>query len=44
MNNTFLAVVGVCMNESKCQLIYIAFCSLYCALFAEILAYSYFGH
>ncbi len=32
MNNTCLAVM--CMNKSKCQLIYIAFWSL-CALFAQ---------
>ncbi len=37
--NIFLAVGGVCMNESKCQLIYIAFWSRYCALFAQKLAY-----
>ncbi len=30
MNNTFLAVVHVCMNESKYQLIYIALlCTFY---------------
>ncbi len=32
------------MNESKCQLIYIAFWSRYCALFAQKLAYSYCRH
>ncbi len=39
--NTFLAVLGVCMNESKCQLNYIAFWPLYCA---KKWAYSYSGH
>ncbi len=44
INEYFLSVGGVCMNQSKCQLIYIAFWSRYCALFAQKLAYSYCRH